>query len=81
MSTADITRPFVQPKFAPREKVGHAVDSGARGIITAFMIRGNNHSYEVQWAIDKSSWHLDFELVHAPDQSGPIGFWAGSEAP
>lgn len=81
MSTADISRPFVQPKFVPQEQVGHVVDSSARGIITAFMIRGKNHSYEVQWAIEKSSWHLDFELVRAPDQPEPIGFWAGSEAP
>ena len=79
MSSADVKRGCIQPEFYPREKVGHIVDQNALGIITAFMIRGKNHSYEVQWAIDRISWHMDFELVRAPDQPAHIGFWHESE--
>lgn len=75
-------RPAIHPVFAPSEMVGHITNEAACGVITAFMIRGANHSYEVQWGIDKCSWHLDFELIPKPGQPRQIGFWhAGSQSP
>lgn len=36
---------------------------GSPGLIVAFMLRGLNHSYQIQWDMSKdASWHLDFEL-------------------
>ena len=63
----------------PGALVGHITNDTAVGVVTGFMIRGNNHSYEVQWGIDRCTWHLDFELRPKPSQPDrPIGFWCGS---
>lgn len=66
----------ITPAFSPGEVVSHIADETARGVITAFMVRGRNHSYDVQWGIDKSTWHLDFELRKAPDPPKQIGIWS-----
>jgi hypothetical protein len=65
----------IKPAFRPKQIVLHVADPAARGVITGFMMRGLNHSYEVQWGIEKCLWHLDFELELAPDQSRAIGYW------
>ena len=72
---------LVRPLFAPRQMVSHVTDESSAGIITAFMMRGSNHSYEVQWGIEKSLWHLDFELRAKSDQPRPIGFWSENGLP
>lgn len=53
----------VETRFEPGQRVAHVCDVDSHGIVTAFMVRGKNHSYEVNWARDKSEWHMDFELV------------------
>lgn len=63
-------------------RVHHVLDVNSNGIITAFMIRGNNHSYEVQWELNKCTWHLDFELLAKPiADKATIGFWSDSGKP
>ncbi len=38
-------------------------EPGSPGIIVAFMVRGQNHSYQVQWEPQKdANWHLDLEI-------------------
>jgi len=59
---SDCQERIVRPAFAPREMVSHITDESSSGIIVAFMLRGSNHSYEVQWGIEKCTWHLNFEL-------------------
>lgn len=49
---------------------------GAAGVVTAFMVRGQNHSYEVQWDKDSAHWHLEMELVAADVAARQIG-WRG----
>lgn len=65
----------IRPAFALQEVVSHVLDDSTKGIVVAFMMRGNNHSYEVQWNVDKCTWHLDFELAHKPEGKNKIGFW------
>jgi len=72
---------LVRPAFAPREMVSHITDESSAGIIVAFMMRGSNHSYEVQWGIEKCTWHLDFELRAKADQPRQIGFWSENGLP
>jgi len=55
----------VTTRFEPGQRVAHVCELDVHGIVTAFMVRGQNHSYEVQWASDKSAWHLEFELAAA----------------
>lgn len=64
----------IHPAFKFREMVTHAADLSARGMIVAFMVQADNHSYQVQWGIEKCEWHLDFELVHLTEDPKPIGF-------
>lgn len=65
----------IYPSLQPGALVSHIADDQATGIVTAFMVRGNNHSYEVQWGVEKASWHLDFELVPKKEKPASIGFW------
>ena len=38
-------------------------EPGSPGMIVAFMLRGQNHSYQVQWKTGgEPSWCLDYEL-------------------
>lgn len=69
--------PPIQPEFAMQEMVGHVAEPGQKGMIVAFMVRGKNHSYQVQWGISKLEWHLDFELVSLPVETPSIGFVGG----
>lgn len=66
----------IKTKFSPGELVVHVTDKGgAVGIITAFMVRGTTHSYEVQWGTSKSGWHIELELEEQEGQEQPtIGF-------
>lgn len=60
------------PLFPVGTEVTHRLAIGSRGIVTAFMVRGNNRSYEVTWGIDRSVWHMECEIsAFAGD---PIGF-------
>ena len=45
-----------------------------QGLVVGFMMRGRNHSYEIQWSKDKCCWHFDFEIVRKPDNLPQIGF-------
>lgn len=65
----------ITPRLLPGQRVRHVVEEDRTGVVTAFMVRGDNHSYEVQWAINQSFWHLDMELVDATGTTTPIGFW------
>lgn len=67
--------PPVQPRYGPGTQVRHISEPEERGTIVAFMVRGQNHSYQVQWGISKCEWHLDFELEPLPEPCRPIGFW------
>ena len=40
------------------------------------MVRGANHSFEVQWGVEKNGWHLDYELILSTEARRSIGFWA-----
>jgi len=44
--------------------VEHVLDAtGSPGLIVAFMVRGANHSYSVQWDAQKEpQWNFEFEL-------------------
>jgi hypothetical protein len=66
---------FVERKltFGPWQVVSHRCSPGVQGIVTAFMQRGQNHSYEVQWGIEKVLWHLEEELLPVAETE-PIGF-------
>lgn len=70
----------IKPAFRPRQIVSHVTDPSSRGIITGFMMRGLNHSFEVQWGLEKCIWHLDFELLLAPEQPKAIGYWPQQES-
>ena len=54
----------IKTKYNMGEFVEHVIEpKGSPGIIVAFMLRGMNHSYQVQWdAMKDANWHLDFEL-------------------
>lgn len=54
----------IETKYDIGDFVESVLDEpGAPGIIVAFMVRGMNHSYQVQWEAQKDApWHLDFEL-------------------
>lgn len=65
----------LETRFSPGDVVTHITDENTRGVITAFMVRGANHSYEIQWGVEKSGWHLDYELILTENQRKPIGFW------
>lgn len=68
--------PFIprEPLFLLFDRVTHASATGLPvGIITAFMQRGLNYSYEVSWGIEKCLWHMEEELCKLP-QGDPIGF-------
>ena len=56
------------------QQVEHVTgEDGRVGVIIAFMLRGYNHSYQVQWVPTiEPSWHLDFELVPSVKRP-PIG--------
>lgn len=56
-------QPLYTPTFEPGAEVTHAAAPGSRGIVTAFMVRGTNRSYEVSWGLDKCLWHLEMELT------------------
>lgn len=66
----------ITPEFRPGQFVRHVVDDSSKGIVTGFMIQGKNHSYQVQWGVDKSFWHLDYELVAHKEPTRQIGFWS-----
>jgi hypothetical protein len=71
----------IRPAFGPGEIVSHITDETEHGVIVAFMARGHNHSYEVQWGVSKLTWHLDFELVRVPGRvPKSIGFWSDGGA-
>jgi hypothetical protein len=72
---------FIRPAFGPREMVSHITDDSSSGIIVAYMLRESNHSYEVQWGIDKRTWHLDFELRSKAHQPRQIGSWSENGLP
>lgn len=56
------------------DRVCHRADlKGEIGIVTAFLLRGRNHSYEVCWPDKEAKWHLEFELV-AADPVREAGF-------
>jgi hypothetical protein len=61
-------------RFRPGDIVSHALDEAAHGMITAFMVRGTNHSYEVAWGIEKCTWHLEAELQAVPTLKPEIGY-------
>jgi hypothetical protein len=71
----------IRPAFGPREMVSHITDESSSGIVVAYMMRESNHSYEVQWGIDRRSWHLDFELQSKAKQPRPIGLWSENGLP
>ena len=72
----------LRPRFLPRQHVRHILDDGSHGVITAFMIRGANHSFEVQWDLSKCTWHLDFELEPiAQEGTREIGFATALPSP
>jgi hypothetical protein len=54
----------IQTRYEIGEFVEGVIDPpGSPGLIVAFMVRGTNHSYQIQWDMMKdASWHLDFEL-------------------
>jgi len=64
----------IETKFNPGDLVAHITDDATIGIVTAFMVRGTNHSYEAQWGTENLRWHLEFELA-ATRQCREIGFW------
>jgi hypothetical protein len=72
---------LVRPIFGPREIVSHITDDSSSGIIVAYMMRESNHSYEVQWGIEKRTWHLDYELRSKANQPRQIGFWSKNGLP
>lgn len=65
----------ITPRLHPGQIVTHIADESARGVIVAFMVRGANHSYQVQWGVEKDIWHLDYELTPVDQESKQIGFW------
>lgn len=70
-------RRAIYPEFHPGQVVSHITDDDARGVVVAFMVRANNHTYHVQWGITKHEWHNDFELVAVDDEEPrAIGFWS-----
>ncbi len=70
------TKGGIWPKFRPGEFVSHVVEPNSRGLVTSFMVKGNNHNYLVQWSVKDCEWHLDFELVKTTDSNKEIGFWS-----
>ena len=64
--------PLYTPIFPVGAEVTHRLATGSRGIVTAFMVRGTNRSYEVTWGIDRSVWHMECEI--SAFVSDPIGF-------
>ncbi len=60
-------------RFKLWDQVCHRTAPAATGMITAFMQRGQNYSYEVSWGIDKCVWHMEEELELVEDQPD-IGF-------
>lgn len=74
-----MSQPAITPRFSPGQIVTHITDETFRGCIVAFMVRGNNHSYQVQWGVEKELWHLDYELKAIPEAPPrEIGFWAAT---
>lgn len=65
----------ITPRLHPGQIVTHIADESARGVIVAFMVRGSNHSYQVQWGVEKDIWHLDYELKPVDQEPKQIGFW------
>jgi len=65
---------LIKAKFGPGQQVTHLLKDGSRGLVTAFMVRGLNHNYEVQWDLDVSSWHLEMELAPVKERE-PMGYW------
>lgn len=54
----------IETQFNPGDRVRHITElNGTCGVVISFMVRGNNHSYEIQWDIKTTMWHLDFELM------------------
>lgn len=69
----------IETKFTPGEIVSHVTDETARGVICSVMVRGANHSYEVQWGIKDLCWHLEYELTKCADSPAKAGFhWRSS---
>jgi hypothetical protein len=67
----------IHTKYSAGQKVLHVTEpTGGFGVVTAFMARGANHSYEVQWDARTSAWHLDFELMPVTAEPGVIGWRA-----
>jgi len=63
----------VAPQFKLWDEVRHRMSPDGRGIITAFMQRGHNYSYDVSWSPEKSAWHLEAELLPVTE-TAPLGF-------
>lgn len=57
----------IETTYTPGDFVEHVLDEpGSPGLVVAFMLRGQNHSYQVQWDSSKDGmWHLDYELRRA----------------
>lgn len=65
----------ITTKYEPGQIVRHVTQpDGDTGIITAFMVRGQNHSYQVSWGPKEDIWSLEYELIPAPDRR-EIGIW------
>lgn len=70
-----MNQPPITPRFRPGAIVRHVADPDSLGIVVAFMVRGLNHSFEVQWGVKDREWHLDFEIEERSETPREIGFW------
>lgn len=54
----------ITTQFNIGDFVEHILDEPCNpGLVIAFMVRGLNHSYQVQWdSFKEAPWHLEFEL-------------------
>ncbi len=65
----------IQAKFSIGDFVTHIIAPWDAGVIVSFMVRGQNHSYEVRWPNEREAlWHLEFELLPSKSEAIPIGF-------
>lgn len=63
----------IETKLEIGQQVCHITEpTGSRGVVTAFMLKGTNHSYLVMWSHKEDLWHLDFELVKHTSQPATV---------
>lgn len=78
MEATPVSQQPILPKFRYAELVLHITDVEGKepGMVTAFMVRKHNHSFQVVWSQVKSEWHMEEELRTKPEQEQKrLGFW------